>query len=117
MQITGIIEKILPIQTGEGRNGTWVKQDVVINQGGKYPKLACITFFGTKCTPEGYSEGESVVVDVNIESKPWNDKYITSINAWKIVRADGAHPTQAAYPEKIRESEPVQTQDTDDLPF
>jgi len=118
MQITGIIEKILPIQTGEGRNGTWVKQDVVINQGGKYPKSACVTFFGTKCTPEGYSEGESVVVDVNIESKPWNDKYITSVNAWKIARSDGAHPaTQAARPEQRKEPDPIQSQDTDDLPF
>lgn len=116
MQIIGTIEKILPVQTGKGAKGDWVKQDVVINQGGQYPKMVCITFFGTKCTPEGYNEGESVVIDVNIESKPWNDKYITSINAWKIARANGSAPQTRT--EQRREPEPVQAaQDTDDLPF
>lgn len=118
MQITGIIEKILPIQTGEGRNGTWVKQDVVINQGGQYPTIVCITFFGTKCTPEGYQIGESVEIEVNAKSNEKDGKYFTNLTAWKIARAGGVHPaTQAARPEQRKEPEPIQSQDTDDLPF
>lgn len=116
MQITGTIEKILPLQTGEGRNGTWVKQDVVINQGGQYPTIVCITFFGTKCTPEGYVVGESVEVEVNAKSNEKDGKYFTNLTAWKMKRTGGSTAPQTT-PEQRKEPEPIQSQDTDNLPF
>lgn len=119
MQITGIIEKILSIQTGEGKNGAWVKQEVLINQGGKYPKSVCITFIGTKCTPEGYSEGDNVEIEANAESREWQGKYFTSINAWKIQKVkqeDDSHKTERIFP-KTPAPEPIVEQETDDIPF
>jgi len=117
MQITGTIEKILPIQTGEGRNGTWVKQDIVINQGGKYPTIVCVTFFGTKCTPEGYQVGESVEVEVNAKSNEKDGKYFTNLTAWKIARPGSAASPQTSKPEQRKEPDPIQAQEEDKLPF
>ena len=30
MEIKGVVTTVLPVQTGEGRNGAWKKQDYVI---------------------------------------------------------------------------------------
>jgi len=38
MELKGKIIKILAPQSGEGRNGTWKKQEYVIELPGQYPK-------------------------------------------------------------------------------
>ena len=38
MEVIGKIVKVLPLQTGEGKNGQWKKQEFVIETEGKYPK-------------------------------------------------------------------------------
>ena len=39
---------VLAVQTGEGKNGTWKKQDFVIETDGQYPKKVCLTIWGDK---------------------------------------------------------------------
>ena len=38
MEIQGKIIDILPIQTGQGKNGTWRSQDYVLETADQYPK-------------------------------------------------------------------------------
>ena len=38
MELKGTVTKVLALQTGEGQNGTWKKQEFVINTDGTYPK-------------------------------------------------------------------------------
>ncbi|MEZ4905483.1 MAG: DUF3127 domain-containing protein [Spirosomataceae bacterium] len=42
MEIKGRVIHLLALQTGEGKNGTWKKQDFVIETDGQYPKK-CIS--------------------------------------------------------------------------
>jgi len=119
MQIIGTIEKILPIQNGESAKGGWVKQDVIINQGGQYPSIVCVTFFGTKCTPEGCIVGDSVEIEVNAKSNESNGKYFTNLTAWKIKIISGETKSEIVYPEPEKK-EPIPytpVDETDDLPF
>ena len=46
MEIEGkLIKKLEPI-SGEGRNGTWKKQNFVIETFDNYPKKVCFTVWG-----------------------------------------------------------------------
>jgi hypothetical protein len=48
-------------------------------------------------------------VSINIRGREWNDKYFVNIQAWKIEKTGSA---------KIEtKPEPVQTNDSDDIPF
>lgn len=87
LELKGTIKVILDEQSGEGKNGAWRKQDFVIEyKDGDYPKLACFTSFGEKKIEylNKYKVGQEVTVSFNAESKEWNGKYFTNLNAWKI---------------------------------
>ncbi len=43
MQITARLVMILPEQGGNGKNGPWKKQDIIVETEGQYPKKICIS--------------------------------------------------------------------------
>jgi hypothetical protein len=85
MEIKGIIKKIFEVQTGEGKNGAWQKQELIITYGGQYPKDVVVTCFGKVVdSVEQLTEGMGITAHVNPESREYNGKYFTNINAWKL---------------------------------
>lgn len=38
MQIDAKVIDVLPLQTGEGKYGSWKKQDIIVQTNGQYPK-------------------------------------------------------------------------------
>ena len=83
MEIQGKIIKVLPEQTGEGKNGQWKKQDFIIETEEQYPKKICITDFNGKIDPAILVVENVLTVAVNIESKEFNERWFTNITAWK----------------------------------
>lgn len=95
IEISGKIIKILPLQSGTGRNGTWNKQEFVIETNEQYPKKICISAWGDKTTLLNQIPLQTMVkVSVNIESREFNDKWYTDLRAWKI------EPLQNEYADK-----------------
>jgi len=84
MQITAKIFKILPLQTGTGRNGEWKKQDVVFETTEQYSKKICISIWGDKIQPSQLIQGNSFTIDFDIESREYNGRWYTDLKAWKI---------------------------------
>jgi hypothetical protein len=83
--LTGKLLHILPQQSGTGKNGPWVKQDFIIETPGEFPRKVCISAWGEKAGEiGGYKEGEEVQVNVNIESREFNERWYTDIKAWRI---------------------------------
>jgi hypothetical protein len=46
MEISGNIIQVLALQTGEGKNGQWKKQEFIIETEGTYPKKVCVAMWG-----------------------------------------------------------------------
>ncbi len=46
MEITGKIVQMLPEQSGSGRNGTWRKQEVILETAGQHPKSSVLGHLG-----------------------------------------------------------------------
>ena len=88
MEISGKLILKLPIQSGVGKTGTsWQKQEFVIETEEQFPRKVCFTLFNDKTSLlSGFNTGNEVEVSFNLESREFNGKWFTSVNAWKIER-------------------------------
>lgn len=97
MEITGRIIQLLPLQTGQGKNGVWKKQDFVIETDGQYPKKVCISAWGDKVSENVLVEGKEVTVSFDIESREFNGRWYTDVKAWKVEEGGGGAPVEPYY--------------------
>lgn len=84
MQIAAKLIKILPLQTGTGRNGEWKRQDIIVETQEQYPKKICIGIWGDKIEEEKLKVDAMLQIDFDIESREYNEKWYTNLRAWKI---------------------------------
>ena len=83
LELTGKIVDLLPIQEGEGKNGPWKKQNIIIEYGDKYLRKACISLWGELATQEKSIVGKEAEVSINFESQENNGRWYTEVKAWK----------------------------------
>lgn len=127
LDITGKIIQILPSTTGTSKAGKdWVKQEFIVETQEAYPKKICIGLMGEKVQElKKYATGNEVKVSLNIESREYQGKWYTNINAWRIEpgSASGAPAGPSGNNDENFSSqetaEPGYSQEssTDDLPF
>ncbi len=124
MDISGKIIAVLPEQSGTSKAGNeWKKQEYVLETFDQYPKKICFQIFGEdKITQAGIQAGENLKVYIDIDSREYQGRWFTNINAWKVERSGeeqpapfGAEPaatTATPTPPDFPAPDP-----TDDLPF
>ena len=99
LTISGCIALILPLQTGTSKAGNpWKKQSYVIETGGQYPKKVCFSLFGDKVDQFPIQVGQDVTVSIDIDSREFNGRWYTEINAWNIVQAGAQQAAPAPQP-------------------
>lgn len=119
MDISGKVLHLLPLQSGQGKNGTWKKLDFVIETSGQYPKKVCFSLWGDKIDSAQLKVDEDVTVSFEPESREYNGKWYTDLRAWKISK--GGNNTNASV--NTNENFSVNTSSessesiADDLPF
>jgi hypothetical protein len=91
LEVIGKVVKILPKQSGVGKNGAWSKGDFVVETLEQYPRKVCISAWGDKSDnlEQTCPIGKVVKVAVNIESREFNDKWYTDVRAWRIDPYEG----------------------------
>ncbi len=96
MEIKGRLIHVLAVQSGEGKNGPWKKQDFVIETDGQYPKKVCLTIWGDKFNETFLTVGNELLVSFDAESREYNGRWFTDLKAWKIELAgsESAEKTQ-----------------------
>lgn len=126
MEISGKLIEKLPQQTGQGRNGAWVKQEFIIETPDQYPKKVCIALWGEKAKEiDSISIGENIKASINVESREFNGKWYTDVKAWRIEKegASGSTsmgqvpPSMPGLDDLSMEIPPADDSATDDLPF
>ena len=117
MEITVTIEKILEPQSFDKKDGTkMVRNSFVGKTNGQYTKS--VKFDVLK--PETFEKmrlavGFEYIVSFDIESREWNGRWYTSLNAWKATSTNGAHPQP-----QVSNNNPIPAApaaDPDDTPF
>ena len=94
MDISGKIIAVLPLQSGQGKNGQWRSQDYVLETGDQYPKKVCFNLFNDKIDKFTMSVNDSVTISFDIESREYNERWYTTIRAWNVKKND-ENSTQA----------------------
>jgi hypothetical protein len=92
MKVTGKIEKILDTATGTSKAGKeWKKTSFLLKTDEEYNNLYCFDVFGGEKVDnflQWNAKGDIVEVDFNVRTNEWKDKYFTSLEAWKVFKAN-----------------------------
>lgn len=108
MNLKGKVVQVLPEQTGQGKNGEWKKQEIIIETEGQYPKKVCVSLWGDKVGT--VLNGASVDVLLDPESREYNGRWYTELKAWKVESVGGS-------PQRSAPSQPSANSQIDDAPF
>lgn len=97
MEITGKIIQVLPEVGGISKAGNeWKKQEYVLETHDQYPKKVCFQIFGAdRIAQAAIQPGEELTVSFDIDSREYQGRWFTSINAWKVDRPMAAAPQAA----------------------
>ena len=91
MQFKGIIKEALPVVTGQGSRGQWVKQGFVLEyEPGQYPKSIAFDVFGDeKLQKFRISVGEELICDIDFKAvKGKNGGTFNSVDCWNVTRVN-----------------------------
>jgi hypothetical protein len=86
LKITGKVTQILEEQSGEGKNGTWRKQEFILQTEGNYPKDVCIVQWGDNIDQFAIQEGERLTTHIDIQSREFKGRWYTDVKAWRVER-------------------------------
>jgi Domain of unknown function (DUF3127) len=91
LDLTGTLIKVLPEVTGAGKNGSWVKQEFVLETADQYPKKVCLSLWGDKVNElKKYALGDNLTASINLESREYNERWYTEARAWRLELAGAA---------------------------
>lgn len=111
MKVTGKITKVLETQSGTSAAGKdWQKLSFILETTEDYNNLYCFDVFGEDKVEQflKYNRvGQDVDVNFNVQTNEYKGKYYTSLQSWKIFKAEAGK----AAPEV------AQDEAKDDLPF
>ena len=113
MELHGKVTVALDLVSGTSKAGNaFQKRVFVVETAGQYPKKVCFQLFGDKVN-ECPNVGEEVKVSFDAESREWNGKWFTQLNAWKVERQSAQQPS----PQLQYSIEQPAQQGDDQLPF
>jgi len=96
---SGEITKITEVQKGTSKAGKdWQKLTFVIDTKEEYNNILAFDVFGDEKVENfiKYNKvGRSVEIEFNIRTNEWKDKFFTSLDAWKISKANDTKPAIA----------------------
>lgn len=100
MDIEGKIIQDLGIQEGISKaNNPWKKQEWLLETMGNYPRKIKFTVFGERRIDElKLQVGENYRISVDIESREYQGRYYTDVNAFSAMRLDGSMPPMGGAP-------------------
>lgn len=97
MEVTGKIILALPEQSGVSKSGNnWHKREYVLETQENFPRKIFFSFFGDKADQYPLSVGQVIRLSFDIDSREYNGRWFTSINAWKAEDASQAAPAAPA---------------------
>lgn len=115
MEVKGKVVTVLPLQSGTSQAGNqWKKQELVIETHDQFPKKICLTLFGDRVDQYPVAQNDEIVASIDIESREYNGRWYTNVNAWKIEKAI-AEAAPAPQPAPMPTFEPQS--EVDELPF
>jgi len=98
MELSGRVIVVCPVVTGEGRNGTWRKQEYVIEHdpNSQYPKKMMFNLWGDTIEQFNIQVGQNIKVLFNIDAREYNGKWFNDLRGYRVEPAEVAVAAAAA---------------------
>lgn len=113
MEIKGKITIILPIKSGQTKDGKeWSNQTIAIQTDGEYPKTVALQLSGKSLdyNKDKLKVGQVITAKFDVSSREYNGQYYTTLGAFNI-------EIHAPAVEVRQESSGHFTDNIDDMPF
>jgi hypothetical protein len=117
MELRARLVQMLPLQTGEGKNGQWKKQDIIVETEGQYPKKVCVAIWGDKADASVLNVGNMLNISFDVESREFNGRWYTDVRAWKVEMAGAEASAPATQADTVQPVFTPSGEAKDDLPF
>jgi len=89
MNLKGKLTHKLDVVTGQGNNGEWKKQTIVITTNEQYPKDVAVILWKDNVTKaESFNIGDTLDCEIDVSSREYNGKWYTDLRAWKISKVE-----------------------------
>ena len=92
MKVTAKITKVMEVTSGTSATGKeWKKLSFLAETTEEYNNLYCFEVFGEEKVDNFLKFnkiGQLVDIDFNVKTNEWKDRYFTSLQAWKIFKAE-----------------------------
>lgn len=84
MEFKGTVKKVLPVQSGTSQSGrAWSRQTIIVEDDDpRYPQTVAMDVTGVNIGT--VQVGDRVTALIEISSREYNEKWYTSVKAWKI---------------------------------
>lgn len=110
MEIEGLIIRDLGQLDGISKAGNpWKKHEWVLETITQYPRKVKFTVFGDKTETVKFEVGKTYIISVDIESREYNERWYTDVNAFAARLSDNQVGPQAG-PINTGTTEPASTQ-------
>lgn len=90
LTLSGRVIKILPIVSGDSKHKPgekWYRMEFVIETYAQYPRQVCFQIWGKdRIDAANIQLGEDVTITFDVESREYNEKWYTSVNARNIMK-------------------------------
>jgi len=126
LEIEGKVFKKLTEQSGDGKNGKWVKQDFILETIESFPKKINFSAWGDKVdTVRSLQINDVVKVQFFAESREFNERWYTDLKVWRIDKLGDRSAVQPQNQTSVQQNSTVNTTENpgelleqqDDLPF
>ena len=91
IEVEGVIIKEYPAKEGVSQRtgNAWKSQEFVIQTKDQYPRACLFRVFGAdKLEQFNIHQGDTVHVWLDINARPWQDRYFNDINAFRVDHGD-----------------------------
>lgn len=119
IKISGKIIAALPEQGGVAKSGNnWRKREYVLETADeKYPKKIAFTVMNDNIDKFGLAVGQSVEVEADIDSREFNGRWYTTVQAWKATIVGAAPQAAQSAPSQTPPPPAGGAPKQDDFPF
>ena len=120
LEVKGKITKFLDVEsvTSKASGSEWKKQSFIVETDEQYNNLYCFEVFGADKVEKltQYNKvGDVVNVQFNVNTNEWKGRYFTSLQSWRIEKADVSDSIEDNNFETIGNTDVPQN--NGDLPF
>jgi hypothetical protein len=97
MELRGKVIAVMPMVSGQGKNGEWKRQEYVIEHSfdSQYPRRMAFNLWGENVNRYQLQIGQMIKLDFDIDCREYQGRWFNDIRAWRVEIEDAGQSATA----------------------